>query len=150
MQQRRRRTPCSLVNNCVLSVTTGIYDATKDMQHCLGQAKRRADQWRLCKVLVIDEVSMLDAEYLEKVWYGMVPLWRHCCVMWRANAALSPRINCLCDGTILCRCDGVNMVQFGMMSKLFHASRPLYNIYIYIYIHCAVNELLFLTMRPAY
>lgn len=44
-----------------------MYDATKDLKHCLGQAKRRADQWRKCKVLVVDEVSMMDAEYLEKV-----------------------------------------------------------------------------------
>jgi hypothetical protein len=76
------------------------------MQHCLGQAKRRADQWRLCKVLVIDEVSMLDAEYLEKVWL----LLRHygdtvaTCGAQMQRAVTSNEL--LGDGTVLCGCDG--------------------------------------------
>lgn len=45
----------------------GIVDATGTVQQCLASAKRKAEQWRRCKVLIVDEISMMDAEYFEKV-----------------------------------------------------------------------------------
>ena len=47
----------------------GIGTGTGPLEHCIVLASRdhKVTQWRKCKCLVIDEISMIDAEYFDKL-----------------------------------------------------------------------------------
>ena len=48
---------------------TGIGSGSAPLAQCVDKASRpgRAQQWRRCKHLIIDEISMVDSTYFDKL-----------------------------------------------------------------------------------
>ena len=48
---------------------TGIGSGSTPLAQCVDKASRpgRAQQWRRCKHLIIDEISMVDSTYFDKL-----------------------------------------------------------------------------------
>lgn len=59
----------NVVISPILCNFVGIGSGRGTLEHCVQLASRAqvAQQWRKCKHLVIDEISMVDGEFFEKL-----------------------------------------------------------------------------------
>ena len=57
------------IGGTTLHAFAGIGIGSGTLEHCIEMASQehRAAQWRKCRCLVIDEISMIDAEYFDKL-----------------------------------------------------------------------------------
>lgn len=57
------------IGGTTLHAFAGIGIGSGTLEHCIQMASQehRAAQWRKCRCLVIDEISMIDAEYFDKL-----------------------------------------------------------------------------------
>ena len=57
------------IGGTTLHAFAGIGSGSAPLQQCIAQASRdhKAAQWRKCRCLVIDEISMIDADYFDKL-----------------------------------------------------------------------------------
>ena len=57
------------IGGTTLHAFAGIGSGTGSIEQCIAQALRphKAAQWRKCQCLIIDEISMIDADYFDKL-----------------------------------------------------------------------------------
>ena len=57
------------IGGTTLHAFAGIGSGSAPLQQCIAQASRdhKAAQWRKCRCLIIDEISMIDADYFDKL-----------------------------------------------------------------------------------
>ena len=57
------------IGGTTLHAFAGIGTGSASLEQCIGQASRvhKAAQWRKCHCLIIDEISMIDADYFDKL-----------------------------------------------------------------------------------